>query len=119
MYCTGLGIGRPSGATWSGPPREPLRRRIGCHGRENLHGDAQAGKIRRGNLDGAAVEDLDNPTSIAVEATARQMYCAVVGVNKIQRGNLDGPAVKGRVTSGLEDPYGIALDATAGKMFWV
>ena len=60
---------------------------------------------------------LSGPEGIALDATAGQMYCAVLGMDKIQRVNLDGSAVEDRVIPGLGNPYGIALDATAGKMY--
>ena len=40
------------------------------------------------------------------------------GWKKIQRSNLDGSGVEDLVTTGLDDPIGIALDVSGGKMYW-
>ena len=37
---------------------------------------------------------------------------------KIQRSNLDGSAVEDLVTTGLNEPSGIALDVSGGKLYW-
>ena len=38
--------------------------------------------------------------------------------DKIQRSNLDGSGVETLVTTGIVDPWGIALDVAGGKMYW-
>ena len=45
------------------------------------------------------------------------MYWTDVGTDKIQRSNLDGSNVQDVVT-GLNNPFGIALDVAGGKMYW-
>ena len=47
-----------------------------------------------------------------------KLYWADFGTDKIQRANLDGSGVEDLVTSGLGDPYGLALDVAGGKMYW-
>ena len=46
------------------------------------------------------------------------MYWTDRGTAKIQRANLDGSGVEDLVTSGLDNPEGLALDLGAGKMYW-
>ena len=89
------------------------------------------GKIQRANLkDGSGVEDLVTglgyPHSIALDVAASKMYWthsnwqdlwAGKKTSKIQRANLDGSSVEDLVTE-LVNPYGIALDVAAGKMYW-
>ena len=89
-------------------------------------------KIQRANLDGSAVEDLvtsgvSGPYGLAlvpggsdrnVGKPAGKMYWTDYVTNKIQRANLDGSAVEDLVTSGLDNPAGLALDPAAGKMYW-
>lgn len=48
---------------------------------------------------------------------AQKIYWTDVGNDKIQRANLDGSAVQDLVT-GLNFPFGIALNVAAGKMYW-
>ena len=54
---------------------------------------------------------------VALDATAGKMYWTERTTGKIQRGNLDGTAAEDLVTAGLDDPWGFALDATAGKIY--
>ena len=46
------------------------------------------------------------------------MYWTDYSASKIQRANLDGSGVEDLVTSGLSNPFGIALDVAGGKMYW-
>ena len=86
--------------------------------------------IRRANLDGSNVEDLDsdlshaNPGDIALDLTnsPHQMYWTVTWeINNdypgIYRGNLDGSDISIHLGR-LADTLGIALDGSAGKMYW-
>ncbi len=63
-----------------------------------------------GSVIGAALtlEDDDAP----------KMYWADYGTNKIQRADLDGSNVEDLITTGLNNPFGIALDVGGGKMYW-
>jgi len=51
-------------------------------------------------------------------ALAQKIYWTDVGHNKIRRANLDGSEIEELVTSGLDAPGVIAVDRTAGKMYW-
>ena len=70
--------------------------------------------------------DPSLPTGIgepvgATTTTASQMwklYWADSGTSKIQRSNLDGSVVEDLVTTGLENPAGLALDVSGGKLYW-
>ena len=55
-------------------------------------------------------------TGISVGGPAK-IFSTVDGTNKIQRAHLDGSGIEDLVT-GLGHPTGIALDETAGKMYW-
>ena len=46
------------------------------------------------------------------------MYWTDAGTDKIQRANLNGSQVEDLLTTGLDGPWGIALDGS-GKMYWV
>ena len=97
--------------------------------------DRVSGKIQRANLDGTSVEDLiiglHNPQSIALDVSAGKMYWARwmwYDMGSIQRANLEIP--QGRNASNRTDienlvttarrfsPWGVALDVSAGKMYW-
>ena len=47
-----------------------------------------------------------------------KMYWANEAAGTIHRSNLDGSGIEDLVTSGLSEPFGIALDVAAGKMYW-
>ena len=50
-------------------------------------------------------------------ANAQRMYWPDAGTGKIQRANLDGSNVEDVVT-GLNAPFGVALDVPGGKIYW-
>ena len=52
---------------------------------------------------------LLSPQGIVLDVAHRKMYWTDWGTDKIQRANLDGSGVEDVVTTGLEDPWGIAL----------
>lgn len=87
-------------------------------------GDTGDDRIRRCSLDGSNIEvlvstDLNAVGSIAVDRTGGKMYWCdwpAAGSN-VKRANLDGSNVE-ELVSGLQGPYGIALDVAAGKMYW-
>ena len=79
--------------------------------------DRTAAKIQCANLDGSNVEDLvselDFPKGIAL--SANKMYWT--DSTKIKSANLDGSNVE-VIVSGLSSPFRIALQTSAGKMYW-
>ena len=48
-----------------------------------------------------------------------KMYWTEVSSDDIKRASLDGSNVQTLISSGLSDPYGIALDVANDKMYWV
>ena len=54
----------------------------------------------------------------AGEADAQKIYWTDIGSSRIQRANLDGSVVEDLVTTSVILPTGIALDVSAGKMYW-
>lgn len=80
------------------------------------------GKIRRSNFDGSHVESITDTESqdlagIAIDHISRKMYWAEADTGKIRRANLDGSNIIDIVT-GLDIPWGIALDLRMGKIYW-
>ena len=49
---------------------------------------------------------------------AQKMYWAEKGTNKIRRADLDG-ANPEDILTGLSGPYDVAVDTSAGKIYWV
>ena len=95
--------------------------------------DTGTKKIQRADLDGSNVEDLittelNNPSSIALDATWGKIYWLDRNNDKIFRANLDGTQITELInTRDLSDPprnyksagpYGIAIDVDGGKMYW-
>jgi hypothetical protein len=87
--------------------------------------DDQADKIQRADLNGSDIENLVTssgifgPTGIALDVAGGKMYWIDAETDKIQRANLEIPLgetastrtdVEDLVTSGLDAPFGIALD---------
>ena len=46
------------------------------------------------------------------------MYWSDWGTDRIQRANLDGSEIEDLVATGLNEPYGLALDLGEGKIYW-
>ena len=93
--------------------------------------DTGTNKIQQANLDGSNIEDLvtvglSYPLGLTLDVSAGKMYWTNTsfyprpwpGLDKIQRANLDGTNVEDLVTTGLILATGIALDVSAGKMYW-
>ncbi len=51
-------------------------------------------------------------------AGVSKMYWSDWGTDKIQRADLDGSNIEDLVTSGLDGPDGLSVDAAAGKLYW-
>ena len=58
------------------------------------------------------------PEVLVVDPDSPPIYWTDYGTDTIQRVNLDGSNVQDLITSGLEAPWGIALDVAGGKMYW-
>jgi low density lipoprotein receptor-related protein 5/6 len=94
--------------------------------------DAGTQKIQRADLDGNNVEDLltvglSSPFGLALDIAAGRMYWTDFGSDKIQRAGMDIPGgqtaatrtdVVDLVDTGLSNPFDIALDLDAGKMYF-
>ena len=52
---------------------------------------------------------MGNPYGIALDVASGKMYWTDSEADKIQRANLDGSNVEDLVTTGLSNPFGIAL----------
>ena len=90
-------------------------------------------KIQRANLDGSNVRDLvtgvGQPIGIALDLAAGKMYWTGPnhrdGMQRILRANLDGTSIETLASTRTRSQniyyvyYGIALDTTGGKMYWV
>ena len=89
-------------------------------------------KIQRANVDGSSIEDvlaatLVEPRGLALDLSAGRMYWTDTGTDKIQRAGLDVPTGQTPLNrSDIEDLVTgaaayeqIALDLTAGKMYWI
>ena len=78
-------------------------------------------EIKRANLNGTSAEvlisGLNDPRGIAV--AGGKMYWTEDGTtNKIRRANLNGSSPEDVVSTGLDAPSGIAVDAVGGKVYW-
>ena len=62
--------------------------------------------------------DVILPKVLVVDPDSPPIYWTDWETAKIQRANLDGSYGEDLVTSGLDSPYGIALDIAGGKMYW-
>ena len=107
--------------------RRPGGSRAGCRCRQGVLGRHHAENIRWADLDGSNVEDiidggLSDTKSIALDVATGSIYWINFGMPTIQRADLDGSNVGSLVEEfrgyGVY-PQDIALDAEAGKMYWV
>ena len=82
---------------------------------------AQAGRIRRANLNGTNVQLVRELTSvprgIAVDASRGKLYI-INSQGRVQRLNLDGTNFEANLVGNLRSPNGIAVDAGRGKVYW-
>jgi DNA-binding beta-propeller fold protein YncE len=83
---------------------------------------ASNGNIFRMNLDGTICEmlqsGLTDPTDIALDLAAGQMYWTSFNGGAIYRASLNGGAAT-TLISGLNSPAGLALDIPANNIYWV
>ena len=76
--------------------------------------ESRPNEIRRFNLDGTGgedlgVDDMSGAYDIALDVADGKMYWTDRRTDRIQRANFDGSGVQDVVTTGLMDPWGIAL----------
>ncbi|MCY3792391.1 MAG: T9SS type A sorting domain-containing protein, partial [Gemmatimonadetes bacterium] len=69
-------------------------------------------------VSGQETEEDEETTGATTASQTWKLYWTDVGTKKIQRSNLDGSDVEDLVTTGLENPGGLALDVAGGKMYW-
>ena len=86
--------------------------------------DFISGKIQRSYLDGSNVQDvitdLERPIGITIDSTNGQLYWNDTnGVSTIKRANLDGTNIELLLTGDQSKKEGMALDLSAGKMYWI
>ena len=82
--------------------------------------------VGRSELVDPAVEDLvtlgttANPFAIAVDPVERKIYWIDSGTDMIQRADFDGGNVENLITTGLNSPYGIAVDFSTPNryLYW-
>lgn len=84
----------------------------------------QPARVERANLDGSGRETLLSQSyavaglfDIALDLVHSKMYVTDFQSNRIERANLDGSGVTD-VLTGLDDPWGVALDVAGNKMYW-
>lgn len=72
---------------------------------------ADAGRIRRANLNGTGMEDLVtglvDARGIALDVVAGKVYWSDIDAHKIQRANLNGSNVEDLITTGITTPIDI------------
>lgn len=88
------------------------------------YSDDQQGRIERASLTGAnrgnVVASLDKPVGIDIDVARGKLYFTEQGRRPaLSRVNLDGSELEPLLTTGLEHPYGIALDLDAGHVYLV
>lgn len=111
--------------------REPEDIDLDLSGGKIYWTDTVTNKIQRANLDGSNIEDLvtvglSHPLGLTLDVAGGKIYWTNTsfwpwggpGVDKISRANLDGTNIEDLVTTGLAVAHGIALDVSAGKMYW-
>ena len=70
-------------------------------------------------IDAEANRELATSGVVTVSAAGAKIYWTEAGGGgKIRRANPDGTEVEDLVTMGVREPYGIAVDVSAGKMYW-
>ena len=81
-----------------------------------------ARKIQRGVQDGTGqtfdlVSSIDNGHTLTVDPVGQQIYWAEKTLGEIWRADLDGANASPFIT-GLVNPFGVAVDPKAGRIFW-
>ncbi len=84
-------------------------------------GPAGARGVHRANLDGSEVETVvtlsgaEFPLDLALDPAGGKMYWTELAPGRVRRANLDGTGIE-KVLQ-LPFPWGIAVDATSGKLY--
>jgi hypothetical protein len=84
----------------------------------------ETAKIQRANLDGSDVEDLvvdpvvQHPYGIALDQAKGQLYFIDNATDQLLRCNVDGSDVTDLEIPNLGAPIELALDLSAGKIYW-
>ena len=84
---------------------------------ESVSGESDTGN----NCSSAVTVTVAETTTEEPETTpagASKLYWSDWGTDKIQRADLDGSNAEDLVTSGLDGPDGLAVDAAGGKLYW-
>ena len=102
----------PSACSAGPPPSRGPRIYWGDDGNLTIH----RAKPNGTNVQALVTTGLLAPQGIALDLPGNKMY--FTNADKVQRANLDGTGVQDLVT-GQSDGFGIALDLSAGKMYWV
>jgi hypothetical protein len=84
---------------------------------------ADAGVIQRAALDGHGIETVivghGKPVDFAIDSAGGKIYWADYVQDVVRRANLDGTEVQDLYAAAADlDPGSIALDITAGKVYW-
>lgn len=78
--------------------------------------------IFRANFDGSGeellIDGLDRRSVLCIIASGGKIYVTDRVKNRIFRANLDGSNITDIVSTGLQDPNGIAVDVSGGKLYW-
>ena len=62
--------------------------------------------------------NLQTPDGLAVDIVGRNLYWTDTGYNKLEVSKLDGSYRKALITSGLDEPRDIILDASKGSVLF-
>ena len=83
--------------------------------------DLGANYIARANLDGSNAETLffsDGPDALAIDSAAGKIYFGSEDSGTVQRSNFDGTANQTLFTEVGSTPFGVAVNAAHGKVYW-
>ncbi|HYD49171.1 MAG TPA: hypothetical protein VEB21_12520 [Terriglobales bacterium] len=87
--------------------------------------DRERGTISSSDLDGRNVtvlidrtDGILSPNAMDVDVSAARMYWTDATLAVIRSADLNGNDIRDVVTTGLNDPLGLALDPTGQKLYW-
>jgi len=80
------------------------------------------GTVHRANLDGTDIELLHSGLSsvgdLTLDLVGGKIYWAETSAGMIQRKNLDGSGAVENIITGANEPYYLALDRAADRVYW-